>query len=308
MNTQEERPSKTIKNTRYYLAALTAFTIWGFFSLVLKPIHDHPSVDILFYRVFSCAILMLVITLFFRRSILVENLRLFKSLPSREKRKYAGLNIGGAVFLTANWFSFIYVMNHISVKATSLAYLICPVLTALLARFILKEKLDNRQWLAISLSLAGCILLSYANLIDMAYSLIIGLSYALYLVSQRENKGFDKAIVLTFQMVCSAILLLPFYPVYSTATPATFKFYFYIELIAIGFTIIPLFLNLYALKGINSSTAGMLLNINPIIAFLLAVFFYHEPINTIQIIAYGIIFLSVLIFNARIFYKKNKDV
>jgi len=296
-----------VKTTKYYIAAITAYTVWGFFSLVLKPIHEYASLDILFFRVFSCSILMLLISFLFKRKTLQHTIAVFKALPASEKKKAVLLNIGGSVFLMANWFTFIYVMNHVSVKATSLAYLVCPILTTLLAYFILKEKLTKIQWLAVALSISGCVLLSYADIMDMFFSIIIGFTYACYLVSQRVNKGFDKFIVLTFHITFAALFLLPFYPAYSGSIPTEFKFYFFIETIAIAFTIIPLFLNLYALSGINSSTVGMLLNINPMIAFGLANFVYHEKISALQISAYGIIFIAVLVFNSHHFFAMKRS-
>lgn len=297
-----------MKDTKYYLAAISAYTIWGFFALVLKPLHAYSSLDILFYRVFSCALLTLLITFLFKREKLKETVQLFKAMPSPKKRRTILLNIGGSLFLTANWFSFIYVMNHVSVKATSLAYLVCPILTTLIAFVVLHEKLSKLQWAAVFLSITSCILLSYASLTDMLFSMIIGLSYACYLVSQRRNTGFDKFIVLTFHIVLSALILLLFYPGFRGPVPAKFEFYAYVEIIAIAFTIIPLFLNLYALNGIDSSTAGMLLNINPIIAFSLATLVYQEQVSTLQIIAYSGIFISVILFNAgAIFMARQKQ-
>ena len=287
-----------MKTTKYYIAAITAYIIWGFFSLVLKPIHEYASLDILFYRVFSCSFLMLLIIFVFKRKKMIETIAVFRSLSASKKRKNILLNIGGSFFLIANWFTFIYVMNHVSVKATSLAYLVCPILTTLLAYFILHEKLKKTQWLAVSLSVLGCLLLSYADIMDMFFSIIIGFTYACYLVSQRVNKAFDTFIVLTFHITLAALLLLPFYSAYSGPLPTDLKFYLCIETIAILFTIIPLFLNLYALSGINSSTVGMLLNINPMIAFLLANFVYKEKISPLQITAYSIIFIAVLVFNS----------
>ncbi len=242
---------------------------------------------------------MLVIAVLFKRQKLQETIIIYKALPANKRRITLLLNICGSIFLTINWFSFIYVMNHISIKATSLAYLVCPILTTLLAYFLLHEKLSKLQWLSVALGLTGCILLSYANMTDMLYSMIVGLSYALYLISQRKNTGFDKFILLTFHIVLSALILLPFYPVFSGPIPVTFHFYFYVEIIAVGFTIVPLLLNLYALKGINSSTVGMLLNINPIIAFVLATVVYREPVTQMQAIAYSVIFVSVIVFNIR---------
>jgi len=230
-------------------------------------------------------------------------------MPIQKKRRAVLLNVAGSVFLTGNWFSFIYVMNHVSIKATSLAYMVCPILTTLLAFFLLHEKLSKLQWLAVLLSISGCLLLSYANITDMLFSMVIGFSYACYLISQRENTGFDKFIILSFHIVLSSFILLPFFPAFSGPVPVDEKFYLYIGIIAVFFTIIPLFLNLYALLGMNSSTAGMLLNINPIIAFVLAIMFFHEPISLLQILGYAIIFISVIVFNARqIFRWKQNDL
>ncbi|MEO6686423.1 MAG: EamA family transporter [Dyadobacter sp.] len=294
---------QALKDTKYYLAAMAAFTTWGFFSLVLRPLSAYPSMDILFYRVFSCAILMVLIVALFMRNQLKKNVDLFLTLPRDKKKSIVLINLSGSVFLCINWFSFIYVMNNISVKATSLAYLVCPVLTAVLAYYILKEKLSRLQWISLMLSISGCLLLSYEDFTNMFFSIIVGLSYACYLVSQRRNTGFDKFIVLTLHIVISAFILLPFYPSFAGPLPVAGDFYFYIEIIAVVYTILPLFLNLYALKGLNSSTVGMLLNINPMIAFVLANVVYHEHMSPLQIAAYSIIFISVIIFNARQIFK-----
>ncbi|MFD0750461.1 EamA family transporter [Mucilaginibacter calamicampi] len=287
-----------MNNSKYYLSAIVAYVIWGFFSLVLKPLAIYPSVDILFYRVFSCAFLMLLIVALFKRQAFNDAVATYKGLPANGKRKALWLNIGGSVLLSFNWFSFIYVMNHISVKAAALAYLVCPVLTTLLAWSILREKLTKLQWGAVGISLLSCVLLSYANIIDMVYSSVVGLSYAAYLVSQRRNVGFDRFLVLTFHITLSAIFLLPFYPAFGGPMPTAEKFYIYILIIAVLFTIIPLLLNLYGLKGLGSSTLGMLLNINPIIGFTLAAFIYHEHISGVQIVCYSMVFIAVVVFNA----------
>lgn len=229
-----------------------------------------------------------------------------KALPSKQRRNMLLLNVSGSVFLNINWFSFIYVLNHVSIKATSLAYLVCPIMTTLLAYWLLHEKLSKVQWTAVGLSIMGCLILSYANIMDMVYGIVIGFTYAAYLVSQRKNVGFDKFILLTFHISLSALILMPFYPAYSGPLPTEALFWLLIEVIAVGFTVIPLFLNLYALKGLNSSTVGMLLNINPIIGFVIAALVFHEPISSLQMAAYSIIFLSVLVFNLHYLFKKEQ--
>jgi len=75
-------------------------------------------------------------------------------------------------------------------------------------------------------------------------------------------------------------------------------------LIVLLFTIIPLFLNLYALKGMNSSAVGILMYTNPLINFLLAIFYFKENINLSQIMAYSLILVSIVIFNEKVLFEK----
>lgn len=292
-----------MNNIKYYLAAILAFSVWGTFSLVLKPLHTYSSFDILFYRVFSCAIIMTVVSVVFKREKIKNNVIFFKSLPKKNRRKMIVLNVGSSILLTANWFSFIYVMNHISVRATSVAYLVCPIITTILAYFLLRDKLSKMQWLSVFLSCIGCVLLSYANMIDMFYSSLIGFTYAAYLISQNKNSQFDKFLVLNFHILLSALILLPFFPAFSGPIPTDFKFCFYVEIIAVLYTIVPLLLNLFALSEIASSKVGMILNINPIIAFVLAGVVYHEPLGTLQIFSYALVFLAVIVFNGNQIFK-----
>jgi chloramphenicol-sensitive protein RarD len=178
----------------------------------------------------------------------------------------------------------------------------------MLAFIFLKEKLTRIQWISVALSVAGCVLLSFANLLDLVYAVLVGFSYACYLVSQRVNTGIDKFIVLSFHIILSSIILLFFFPKFAGPAPAALDFYIYIEIIAVLFTIIPLFLNLYALTGLNSSTTGMLLNINPIIGFTLATVVFHEKTNALEVISYTIIFLAVIVFNAHALFKTKEPV
>ena len=297
-----------MKKYKYYFAAFSAFFIWGFFSLALKPISSYPSLDILFYRVFFSVLTMTVINLVFRQNKIQENWENFTSMTSKRKRSIVVLTLVGAMILASNWFIFIYVVNHVSVKAGSLAYLICPILTTVFAFFLLHEKLSKWQWLAVSISIISCILLSMNHFQDIFYSLVVAATYALYLVSQRKNSELDKFLLLNIQLLFIALLILPFYPKYSGAIPTEPLFYTCLFCIVVFFTIVPLFLNLYALKGINSSTVGILMYINPIINFGLAIFYFKEQVTLLQMLSYSLILVSIIVFNKKIFFgKKHKS-
>lgn len=293
---------------KYYSAAFLAFFVWGFFSFALKPLHQYASLDILFYRVFFSVIAMVAINVIFRRKVMLENWNHFKSIAPQQQKSIVLLTLGGGVFLSSNWFVYIYVMNHVSVNAASLAYLICPIVTTVFAFFMLKETLSKWQWIAVAISFCSCVLLSLNHFQDIFYSLITAATYALYLVSQRKNNHIDKFLSLTIQLIFTAIILLPFYPKYSGAVPTEPLFYSCMFMIVVFFTIIPLFLNLYALKGINSSAVGVMIYINPIINFLLAIFYFNEHVSSLQLFSYFLILISIVVFNEKlIFSRKSKD-
>ena len=297
-----------MKLTKYYLAAFFAFFIWGFFSLALKPLHNYPSLDIMFYRVFFSVVVMVLINLVFRKNVIRENWNHFSKMSKEQKRSTVVLTLGGALFLASNWFVFIFVMNHVSVKAASLAYLICPILTTVIAFYTLKETLSKGQWVAVMISILGCVLLSLNHFEDIFFSLVVAATYALYLVSQRKNSELDKFLVLTIQLLFTALILLPFYPKYSGTIPTEPLFYGCLLIIVIFFTIIPLFLNLYALKGINSSTVGIMIYINPIINFLLALFYYNEQVSVLQLCSYFLILVSIVVFNAKLIFPRKQKM
>jgi chloramphenicol-sensitive protein RarD len=293
---------------KYYLSALSSFVIWGFFSLALKPLHNYPSLDILFYRVFYATGLLLIINLLFRKEKLKTDWQSFVTLEKKEKIKTLSLTILGGFLLIFNWFLFMYAVNHVSLKSASFAYLICPIITTILAYFILKEKLSKWQWFSVFLCVISCGILSYGEITELIYSLVIAISFALYLISQRKNNKFDRFVVLTVQLLIASLVLLPFFPVYRGETPTEPIFYILMIVIVVLFTIIPLFLNLYALKGMNSSAVGILMYTNPMINFLLAIFYFKEEITNIQIISYSLILISVIIFNEKFFkFKKTKS-
>jgi chloramphenicol-sensitive protein RarD len=286
-----------MRDTKHYVAVVAASTIWGLFAFVLKPLARWPPQDILFNRVFLSAILMVVMGLLLRRKAWVSDRRFFEALSRRDRRRVVWQALGGGFFLTFNWFFYIYVMNAVSIKAASLAYLVCPILTTVLAFFFLGERPTRRQWAAVGLSVTGCLVLAFGHSMDLVYSMAIAIFYAFYLVTQRRDYGTDKVNLLTVQVVFSALLLLPFYPFFSGPAPTAAVFYILISVIAIFLTIIPLLLSLYGLKRLSSSTVGIILYINPLMSFVIAVSFYGEKIDMRQAAAYGIVLLSIVLFN-----------
>lgn len=286
-----------MNNQKHYAAAISAFVVWGFFSLPLRALKEYSAGEILYFRIAVSVLILLSILLLFRKAKLKQDLALIKSFATKQKTQFIALTLGGAILLIFNWLIFIYVINHINIKTASFSYFICPVLTAVLANFILKEKLTPLQWAAVMFCVLSCVLLGLNSVAELGYSFAVAISYALYLVSQRKNYGFDRLTILAVQMIFALTVLSFAYPLLVETAPDAPFFYGMITIVAGIFTVLPLFLNLYALNRLNSATVGILLYINPLMNFIIAFLVFHETVTQLQIVGYLIILVALALFN-----------
>ncbi|MGV3763672.1 EamA family transporter [Parapedobacter sp.] len=282
---------------KYFSAAFFAAVLWGFMAIPLRAIREWPAEDILYYRIFTSTALIWPFILVFRRKQLSASSRYLQGVPQALRWRLITLTIIASLLITGNWFTFIYAVNHVSIQSAAFAYLVCPLLTTLAAFLILKERLTALKKIAIGIALASVVLLARGSLHDVAWSIGIASFYALYLVVQRVIQHVDRLVVLAVQLTLCSLFILPmllwqFHPV-----PTGAVFWVNITVIAVVFTIIPLYMSLYALNGISSTTVGILIYINPIIAFAIAVAYFHEPVYTYQLLAYLVLFLAVFLFN-----------
>lgn len=282
---------------KYFLAGASSSVIWGFFSLSLRSIKDYPSLNILIFRVFTALLLTSAIILIFRKSTFKNDLSFIKSLSKNNRHQLLLRIFYSSVLVTFNWFAFIYVINHVSVQAGAFAYMVCPIITAVFAFIFLKEELSKIKWISIALCLVSIVMLGMGFITEVIYSVIIAALYAGYLIIQKRIEGVDKLNVLLIQLIISCVFIVPFTFSESLVVPNDFHFWTQIVIISLVFTIIPLFLSLYALKGLPSSTMGVLIYLNPIVAFIVAFVYFDEAINLQKVIAYGILLVSVVLFN-----------
>ncbi len=282
---------------KYFLAGASSSVIWGFFSLSLRSIKDYPSLNILIFRVFTALLLTSAIILIFRKSTFKNDLNFIQSLNKNNRRQLLLRIFYSSVLVTLNWFAFIYVINHVSVQAGAFAYMVCPIITAVFAFIFLKEELSKIKWLSIALCLVSIVMLGMGFITEVIYSVIIAALYAGYLIIQKRIEGVDKLNVLLIQLIISCVFIVPFTFSDSLVVPNDFHFWTQIVIISLVFTIVPLFLSLYALKGLPSSTMGVLIYLNPIVAFIVAFVYFDEAINLQKVIAYTILFVSVILFN-----------
>lgn len=286
-----------MNNQKHYAAAVAAFVIWGFFSIPLRAIQDYTAGEILYFRILLSAIVLIIIIGLFKRHDLREEWNKLIASSSKKRRTTVLLTLAGGALLCVNWLTFIYIVNDINVKTASFSYLICPVITAVLGYFLIHEKLSGVQWSAVALCAISCILIGLNSALELGYSFLTAFTYAVYLVSQRKNQGFDRIIVLGVQVLFSLLLLTFVYGYLVTEIPQAGRFYGIVAIIAVVFTVLPLFLNLFALNKIDSATIGILMYINPLINFSIAFVVFKEQISLLQAFGYSLIVVALILFN-----------
>lgn len=283
--------------TKYFLSSVLASAIWGFFAIPLRNLKAYPSEEILYYRVFASLAVIWLAIFVFRFKYLKQDVKSIQSLNKIEKRKLSWQFLLSTILLILNWYTFIYAINNVSLKSGAFAYMVCPLITAFGGFLILKEPLTKLKLISLVIALFSIIILAKGSFIDVIWSVIIASFYAFYLILQKKMQGLDKLNSLAFQFTIAVVIMLPFFFHSNFSFPTAIDFWANILIIAVLFTIIPLFLNLYALIGIPSSTAGIIIYVYPVIAFALAIFYFDESISNLQIGAYSLILFAVFLFN-----------
>ncbi|WP_277631915.1 EamA family transporter [Avrilella dinanensis] len=281
----------------YYIAGLMSFAIWGFMSLAIKPLIAYSSFSILFYRIFFAGLVGLVAFVIFRRKSLLNTRKKYAELIKKDKQKFWLYTISGTIFLMFNWLLFIYVVNNINVQTASFALFMAPIITALLAYILLKERISGIKKAAIFISFIACVSYYMAQHGDILFALLTALCYSIYMITQKQNNYLPKDFIVVIQMVLMLILITPYFFLADFQLPSEISFYGWTMILGIVFTLLTLYLNLYALQGIPASTVGILLYISPIITFILAITYFKETVNSLQILSYLLILLAVVLFN-----------
>lgn len=247
--------------SRYLLAAFLSVAIWGFFSIPLRNLKAFRAEEILYYRIFTSLVVIWLGIFLFRRKKLKEDIIYYRAAIPAAKKIIIYQIIGATILLTLNWYTFIYAVNNVSLKSAAFAYMVCPLITAFGGFLILKEQLSNLKLIALGIALISIVMLATGSIREVLWSVMIAALYAFYLIIQRKMQHLDKLNVLALQITLAVILMLPFYLYHHEGFPEGIWFWSHIIIIAALFTVIPLFLSLYALIGIPSSTLGIIIGL-----------------------------------------------
>ena len=289
----------TVQQSRfkYFLSALSAAIIWGFFAIPLRQLKIYPAEQILYCRILFSLGLTLILLLLFKKQNIKGDLLNIKELPLSEKKNFVLYTLLAGICITVNWYSFIYVINNVSLKSSAFAYMVCPLITALGGFTLLKERATIYKVAGVSLALCSILILAKGSFHDVIWSIFIATFYAAYLLIQRVSFQIDKLFLLGIQLMIAALIITPLFLFNHSTIPFEIPFWINIAIIALFFTIIPLVLSLYALVSLDSSTMGIIIYINPIVSFTVAFLYFDETVSGIQAFCYGLLFIAVITFN-----------
>ena len=102
-------------------SGIAAYLLWGLLTIYWKELHGLPAVQLIAMRV-VCSSVLLAAGL----SLVRQWPPLFAAL--RDRRQLARLSLA-AVFLSANWMTYVWAVGHDRVTETALGYFMAPLAT-----------------------------------------------------------------------------------------------------------------------------------------------------------------------------------
>lgn len=271
--------------------AITTFFIWGLVPLYWKQFEGFDAFELLIHRVVWSFVLLS--TYLFLKGDISRLLRMLKD------KRFLRYSLFGTFLIFTNWWCFIWAVSNGHIIEASIGYFINPIVNVLLGVFILKESLRRVQWLCVGLSAFGVSILSLQGIGSPWISVYLAMSFGLYGVVKKKAPMPGLWSLLFDTALCTPILLILFYYLYSKGAIAFFDASFNQKMLALGtsiLTIVPLFGFLLSVGRLNLSTVGLIQYITPIIQLFIGVQLYGEEFTKYHLYACGFIWLALFLF------------
>jgi chloramphenicol-sensitive protein RarD len=283
--------SASSTNGRAYAAATSAFLCWGLFPLYFIGLTSVSATEFTAHRVvWSCAFVLVWLAL----GGALGRLREAVTRPGVLLRLVAS-----AFFITVNWLGFAWAVNNNHVLEVSLAYFIGPLINVLLGIFVLSERLDRIQWLAVAFAAAGVAYLTFIAGRAPWIALMVGSSFAVYGLI-RKTASVEALPGLAIE----TILLAPFALAYlvwcelngTAALGHTSRLVDLLLLLSGVVTSVPLVLFAFGARRVPYSTMGILQFIAPTMQLVCGLVVFGEPFESARVTGFVLIWIGLLIY------------
>lgn len=271
--------------------ALAAYVIWGCFPLFFSLLSSVSPSEVLVHRVIWSLLATLSLGLLLKRK------SVFKIIKQQPKL-VAWLGVS-ALLVSSNWLIFIWAVGQQRAMEASLGYFLTPLVSLVLARIFMREKLHFWQAAAGWLAAAAVAweLFSLGSLPWLPLSLALTFGFYGLVRKQHPIDALQGLSIETLWMLPLALIWLVWSSWNGTELAFTNSWYFSVLLIASGLiTAIPLLLFAAAASKLNLSVVGFIMYINPTIQFISAVVILKESYPPERLITFALIWAAMLLF------------
>ena len=280
---------------------IIAGCFWGSMGIFVRRLaaYGFDSIQIVAIRVTLAALIFsLVLYVKDRKGFKIR----FKDLPL-----FLGLGFGSILFFTVCYFTAITMM---SLSTAAILLYTSPVWIMLMSVMFFHEKLTGRKITALLLALAGCVMVSGISgegmtLAGLLVGLGAGVGYGLYsILGTVALRRYSPYTVTTYTFVFAAIgswfisRPVDVYHKFSAATDVGFLALFCV-LTALVTAVIPFLAYTLGLNSVEASKAGIIATIEPMVATLIGVVVFSEPLTLMSAAGILLILSAVVVLNLK---------
>ena len=280
---------------------ILAGCFWGSMGIFVRRLgtYGFDSIQIVSIRVTIAALIFAVILLFKDRSGFKISLR---DIPL-----YLGLGFGSILFFTVCYFTAITMM---SLSTAAILLYTSPIWIMLMSVLFFREKLTKKKLLALLLAFGGCVLVSGISgdgisPLGLLVGLGSGIGYGLYsilgTVALRKYSPFTvTTYTFMFAAIGSWVICRPvdMLSKFSDASDLGFLIFF-CGLTALITAVIPFLAYTLGLKYVEASKAGIIATIEPMVATLIGIVVFSEPLTLMSGLGIILILSAVIILNLK---------
>jgi len=283
---------------RGILLALTANFIWGIAALYWIQTKPIGPVDVMAHRALWTLPVTFLIVAYFGR--LGETLALMRAF------KFCFWIALAALMLTINWGVYVFAVTNERATEASLGYFMLPLLTIALGVFVFGERPKPVHVLAISLAVIAVLVQLFAYGSLPWVSLTLALSFALY-GAIRKQINADSMQGLFLESLCMAPFAALWILTHDGSGMGEHGLKVDLFLLCAGaFTAAPLLTYVAATRVLPLSTIGLLTYVGPSIQLIVAIFVLMEPVTSVTVLTFGLVWLGVLAVSIEAGYSARK--
>lgn len=275
-----------------FLAAASAYVIWGFLPLYLKLLHTVDVREVLAQRILWAAPSALIAV--FVMSGWRTGLR---EIATALKPRMIGTLAISACFIFVNWGLYVYLVMHERVIESALAYFLAPLVAVAVGVSFFREKISTPQVIALGLALVGVVVQGFALGAPPWMALALCATWSAYAVI-RKRAPVPAAVGLLIESLALMPLVVVLLWWASSQAPLSFTSDWTMAvLLAVAgpVTAIPLMAFAFGARRVSFTTLGLLQFLAPTLQFSTGLAF-GESFTPLRAASFVLIWLGLAFF------------